>query len=73
VTVTFDAPAVYPDIRILEYSGIDQVSTVDAVAGATGNSQTSSSGAVTTTNDSDLLVGANTVQTLTTGYDLRNP
>jgi hypothetical protein len=37
VTVTFDALATYPDIRILEYSGIDPVSPVDAVAGSTPN------------------------------------
>ena len=59
-------PAI-PDIRILEYSGVDRVSPVDAVAGTTGSSATSSSGAVATTNATDLLVGANTVQTITTG------
>jgi Fibronectin type III domain len=67
VTVTFDALATYPDIRILEYSGIDPVSPVDAVAGSIGNSATSSSGAVKTTNATDLLLGANMVFTGTTG------
>ena len=67
VTVKFNGAAIYPDVRILEYSGIDPVSPVDAVAGAAGNSATSSSGAVATTNDRDLLVGANTVRTTTAG------
>jgi hypothetical protein len=67
VTVTFTAAASYPDIRILEYSGIDPANPVDTVVGAVGNSATSSSGVVTTTNATDLLVGANTVQTLTAG------
>ena len=67
VTVKFTAAAYYPDIRILEYSGIDAVSPVDVTAGATGNSTTSGSGAVITKNAKDLLVGANLVWTSTTG------
>ena len=61
VTVSFNAAAIYADIRILEYSGIDPVNPVDAVVAATGNSATSSSGAVITKNANDLLVGANMV------------
>src|SRR6516225_6026110 len=61
VTVTFDTAAIYPDIRILEYSGIDTVNPLDVVVGTQGNSATSSSGAVATTNANDLLVGANIV------------
>ena len=67
VTVTFSVAAAFPDIRIAEYSGIDPVNPVDVSVGAQGNSATSNSGTVTTTNASDLLVGANLVQTLTTG------
>jgi hypothetical protein len=67
VTVTFDAAANLPDIRILEYSGMDPVNPLDSVVEASGNSATSSSGAVTTTNAIDLLVAANTVQTTTVG------
>jgi hypothetical protein len=67
VTVTFNAAAYYPDIRILEYSGIDTATPVDVSAAATGNSTTSSSGTVTTKNASDLLVAANVVWTSTTG------
>jgi len=62
VTVTFNQPAVAPDIRILEYRG---VTAVDVTAGASGNSATSSSGAATTTSASELIFGANTVATTT--------
>ena len=67
VTVTFDGPAAYADIRVAEYSGIATASPVDVVAAATGNSASSSSGSATTTNANDLIVGANTVQTHVTG------
>jgi hypothetical protein len=67
VTVSFASPAHYPDIRILEYSGIDPLSPVDVVVSSTGNSTTTSGDSVTTRNASDLLIGANTVQTITNG------
>ena len=67
VTVTFSTAAVYPDVRILEYSGADPNSPVDVTAANTGNSAASSSGSATTTNPIDLLFGANIVATLTTG------
>ena len=34
VAVTFSLPAVYADIRVLEYSGTDLANPVDATAGA---------------------------------------
>jgi rhamnogalacturonyl hydrolase YesR len=67
VTVTFSSAAAYPDIRILEYSGADPNNPVDVTAAGSGSSATSSSGSATTTNATDLLFGANYVQTLTTG------
>ena len=67
VTVKFTVAAVYPDIRIAEYSGLDTVNPLDVSVGTQGNSATSNSGTVATTNANDLLVGANLVQTLTTG------
>jgi fibronectin type 3 domain-containing protein len=67
VTVTFSGAATYPDIRILEYSGVDLANPVDVTAAASGSSATSASAAVTTTNAADLLFGANLVQTVTTG------
>jgi hypothetical protein len=66
VTVTFDVAAVYPDIRILEYSGIDPNNPVDVVASGSGNSTASNTNAVTTTYASDLLVAGNDVKTTTT-------
>jgi hypothetical protein len=64
VTVTFNKSASYPDIRILEYSG---VSTLDATAGAAGNSSVSSSGSVTTSFANELIFAANMVATITQG------
>jgi hypothetical protein len=66
VTLSFNAAVASPDIRILEYSGVDPVNALDVSAAATGNSATSTSGAVLTTNATDLLVGANVVWTRTT-------
>src|SRR6266851_2988052 len=67
VTVPFTAPAQWPDIRILEYSGLDQTNPVDVTASSTGISSTSSTPAVTTANASDLLFAANIVTSLTGG------
>jgi fibronectin type 3 domain-containing protein len=67
VTVTFSTAAAYPDIRIVEYSGADPNNPVDVTAAASGNSATSASGSATTTNPTDLIFGANLVQTTTGG------
>jgi hypothetical protein len=67
VSVTFSSPAISADIRVLEYSGVDQSNPVDVIVASSGNSATSSSGSATTTNGSDLIFGANLVQTLTSG------
>jgi hypothetical protein len=64
VTVTFDQAAAYPDIRILEYSG---VSTLDVTAGAAGNSANADSGPATTQAGNELIFGANMVFTATNG------
>jgi hypothetical protein len=67
VTVSFSVPAVSADIRVLEYQGADQYSPVDGTAANSGNSANSSSGSLTTTNATDLVVGANLVLTMTSG------
>ncbi len=67
VTVTFDQAAAYPDIRILEYAGLDTVSPLDVSAAAAGNSSSASSGPATTTATNELLLGADTIATTTTG------
>lgn len=60
VTVTFDVAPPFPDVRILEYSGIDTVAPLDTNQGASGNSSIADSGAAVTTFANDLLVGAAT-------------
>jgi hypothetical protein len=69
VTVTFSTAAAYPDIRILEYSAADPNNPVDVTAGSSSatTSTTTSSGSATTTSPTDLVFGANTVDTSTTG------
>jgi hypothetical protein len=76
VTVTFDAAAPYPDVRIAEYGGIDPVNALDVGAEGTGTGTLSDSGfAPPTTSASALLVGANYVSSSTTaagaGYTSR--
>ncbi|HSB75240.1 MAG TPA: IPT/TIG domain-containing protein [Terriglobales bacterium] len=63
VTVTFNQAAAFPDVRVLEYKGLNPASPLDAAHGASGASATASSGAVTTTSASELVFGANTVYT----------
>jgi hypothetical protein len=67
VTLTFNAPTPYANVEVLEYSGINTSNPFDVAVGSSGNSATSNSGSVTTTNATDLLVGANVVWTGTSG------
>src|SRR5215471_20781782 len=67
ITVTFTASALFPDIRVAEYRGIASTTPVDGAVAAIGSSATSSTGALVTTNATDLLVAANIVQTATSG------
>ena len=67
VTVTFNQAAANPDIRILEYAGLDTVSPLDVTAAAVGNSNSASSGLATTTAASELILGADTIAITTTG------
>ncbi|HEX4039285.1 MAG TPA: choice-of-anchor D domain-containing protein [Acidobacteriaceae bacterium] len=60
VTVKFSRAAVYPDVRILEYSGY---SALDVVAASQGSGSSSATGAATTTTANELIFGANTVKT----------
>ena len=62
VTVAFSGTGVpHPDLRILEYSGIDPTNAFDVGNGGTGSSTSLNSGSVTTTNANDLLVGADVI------------
>jgi hypothetical protein len=58
VTVKFNQLAAYPDVRILEYSGLDPTSPLDVKAAAAGNGTSASSGSVTTTSAKELIFGA---------------
>lgn len=64
VTVQFSQSVFAPDIRVLEYSG---VTTLDVVAGASGAGTSASSGSATTNVASELIFGADTISTSTTG------
>jgi hypothetical protein len=58
VTVTFSAAAQSPDVRILEYSGLDPATPLDDTNGQSGNGTLLDSGTVITTVPGDLVVGA---------------
>jgi hypothetical protein len=61
VTVTFSQAAVFPDVRILEYKGLNTTAPLDVAAGASGTSgsnATVSSGSATTTSANELIFGA---------------
>ena len=67
VTVTFSQPVSAPDLRILEYSGVDTANPVDVVAAGTGSSATPTAGPLTTTAANDIIVAGNFVYTYITG------
>ena len=67
VTVTFNQAAVYVDVRVLEYSGLDTVSPLDVTAGAAGSGTSPNSGSATTTTASELIFGAGMTTTHFTG------
>jgi IPT/TIG domain-containing protein len=63
VTVAFNQAASSPDVRILEYSGVDTVSPLDVSVGASGSTGVADSGSVVLGNANDLIIGANIVST----------
>jgi len=58
VSVSFDQPAVYVDLRVTEYSGLAPTNTLDQGNSGTGTGTSASSGTVTTTTTNELLFGA---------------
>jgi hypothetical protein len=58
VTVKFNQAAAYPDVRILEYSGLDPTSPLNVTAAAAGNGTSASSGSASTTSANVLIFGA---------------
>ncbi len=60
VTVKFNQAAAFPDIRILEYSGLDLSVPLDATAAEVGSGTNASSGTATTASAKELIFGAGT-------------
>jgi hypothetical protein len=58
VTVTFNGTAAYPNVNVLEYSGLDTTNPLDVSVAATGSGTAANSGSATTTSASELIVGA---------------
>jgi hypothetical protein len=69
VTVTFNASATTPDLRALEYAGIDTANPVDTAKSASSPviSTTADTGPFTTTFATDLVIAAVTPSTSTAG------
>jgi hypothetical protein len=55
VTVSFDAPTAYPDLRVLEYSGLHDAAPFDEGMQATGAAPPAATPALTTTVPNELL------------------
>jgi PKD repeat protein len=60
VTVRFDKSVAYADVRILEYSGLDQTNPFDVSRSAAGSTAQANSGAATTNFARELIVGGGT-------------
>jgi len=58
ITVKFNQPAIFVDLRITEYSGLSQTNAFDLGASATGNGVTASSGLITISATNELLFAA---------------
>lgn len=69
VTVSFSASASFPDVRILEYSGLDTSSPLDTGtnASASGAGTTASVGPITTSIANELVLAAGMVGTSFSG------
>jgi len=61
VTVTFNTNSVtFPDVFVLEYSGLSTTAVLDVVSGAVGSGSPANSGSATPNNAGDLLVAGGT-------------
>jgi hypothetical protein len=58
VSVTFNNSVNFPDLRVVEYSGINGANPLDVTVAAVGTGTNIDSGPANTTNANDLLVGA---------------
>jgi outer membrane protein assembly factor BamB len=67
VKVQFSGAVPYPDVRILEYSGLDPVNPLDTSASAVGTAASASSGNLTTNAAREMIFGAGTTTGVFTG------
>jgi IPT/TIG domain-containing protein len=58
VTVTFNQTAAFPNVNVLEYSGLSTTNPLDVFSSASGSGTTANSGAATTTSANELIFGA---------------
>lgn len=67
ITVTFSQAAPFPDVQILEYSGLEVSSPIDAAAGDFGSGLLSDTGACATTAPLTMIVAGTTVSSTISG------
>ncbi len=67
VTVSFNRTAGYPNVNVLEYSGLDTASPLDVSAAAVGSGTSGNSGSNTTTSANELIIGLGNPSTVFTG------
>jgi hypothetical protein len=67
ITVNFSRGAASPDVRYLEYSGLDPNAPLDTGMSNAGNGTLADTGICSTTGTSELIVAAATVDTAVTG------
>jgi hypothetical protein len=67
VTVQFDQPAVYVDVRATEYAGLRQTNGFDAGSSSTGLGPSADSGAVALSEPNELVFGAGMTATTFAG------
>jgi chitodextrinase len=65
VSVTFSTAVLYPDVRVMEYSGVDTTSPIDGTAVGTGNGAIEEGGALTTTVPNEWIVVGNAIESST--------
>lgn len=67
ITVTFNAPAQFVDLRATEYSGLDTSSPLDKTAAGTGSSGNTTTSSATTAYSNELIFGAGMTVGTTSG------
>src|SRR3984893_11302948 len=57
VTVTFNRTVAYPDVRVVEYNGVDTANPLDVIVAGAGTGLTANSGLASTTSLNELIFG----------------